>query len=123
MIRRLSFVVLLVLVLAVATAHADAAPSPWFSEARGSIIKTVDLDSIGTGLSINVYRFTPERSLWADGCFLYDGSSNLIGGAGGLSTEVKGLPIIGGLPVDCAGLGVKLLDNSVTPMAYLTVHF
>jgi len=121
---RLTLTVLAVLALASAALPADApAPSPWFTAARFSAMKTIDLDSIGTGLSVNVYKFAPERSLWADGCALYDGSSNLIGGAAGLSTEVKGIPIIGGLPVDCAGIGAKFLDNEVTPMAYLTTHF
>jgi len=113
------------LALLATVAHADGAPSPWFSEARGSALKTIDLDSIGTGLSLNVYRVNPTRSIWADGCLLYDSSSNVVGGFGGVSTEPKGLPFADTFKAVFAtvGVGVKLLKDDLTWAAYGTIHF
>lgn len=119
-----------VALLLVTAACAQDAPSPWFSEARWSALKTVDtLTSIGAGVSVNVYRFAPERSAWLDGCPIYDGVPGAVGGFGGLSTEIKGLPLLGFLlaPIagvaDCVGLGCKITKGETTVTAYVSTHF
>jgi hypothetical protein len=109
---------------------AQAAPvekSPWFSEIHPSAMKTANsLTSIGTGLSINVYRLSAERSLWADGCLFYDGPQDVIGGFAGLSTEIDGLPfvevILAPLQADCVGAGGKW-DGTAEFLLYCTWHF
>lgn len=111
-------------------APAQAAPaekSPWFSEICPSAMKTANsLTSIGTGLSVNIYRFSEDRSLWADGCLLYDGGQDVIGGFAGLSTEIAGLPfvevILAPLQADCIGAGGKW-DGTAEFLLYCTWHF
>lgn len=111
-------------------APAQAAPaekSPWFSEICPSAMKTANsLTSIGTGLSLNIYRFSEDRSLWADGCLLYDGGRDVIGGFAGLSTEIDGLPfvevILAPLQADCVGAGGKW-DGTAEFLLYCTWHF
>ena len=139
MYRTVTVVTIAVTVLACAAHAADlpdptAAPSPWFSEARWSALKTADsLASIGTGLSVNVYRWTPERALWLDGCLLYDAPRELVGGFGGLSTEIAGLPIIESMllplqvltggALDTVGIGAKYSYGNFAVAAYVTSHF
>ena len=128
--RTLPLTVALAALLAGSIAVAEeAAPSPWFSEVRFAAMKSVDLDSIGVGGSLNVYKWSDGRSLWLDGCPIYDGSSNVLGGAAGLSTEAKGLPGVEMIlrpvlsVIDCAGVGGKWVDGRLTWMAYVTTQF
>ncbi len=118
--------IVLLALLICAPAVADE-PSPWFSEIHPSAMKTANsLTSIGTGLSVNIYRFSEDRSLWADGCLLYDGGQDVIGGFAGLSTEIAGLPfvevILAPLQADCVGAGGKW-DGTAEFMLYCTWHF
>jgi hypothetical protein len=129
MIRTLLFTVALAALVAPVFAQ-DPAPSPWFSEAHWSALKTVDdLTTIGAGLAVNVYRFAPERSIWLDGCPLYDGGNKILGGFAGLSTEIKGLPVLEFIlaPVasvaDCVGLGLKVTKGEFAGAVYVSTHF
>lgn len=66
----------------------------WFDrhEARLCAMKSADmLESIGTGLSLQLKEFAPGHSLWADLCIQFAEDRN--SGFGGLSTEAEGLPI------------------------------
>lgn len=107
---------------------ADEAPSPWFSDVNFSTIKTADaLASIGTGVSINVYRVAPERSLWLDLAPLYDAPRDVVGGFAGVSTEIAGLGVIetmlAPLGADCVGYGGKYDGNTLESIIYCTWHF
>lgn len=121
-------IVVMLLVLAASIAAAQEA-SPWFSELRFSAMKTADLTSIGAGVSINVYRWSAERSAYLDACPIYDLGANLVGGAVGVSTEPRGVPVLETLlapilsVIDTAGVGGKWLDGEATFIGYVTTHF
>lgn len=132
--NRLLLIFALLLLTATLVTAQEAAPSPWFSAVTPCAIKSTDsLTSIGTGLSINVYKWSEGRSLWADGCVLYDAPQEVIGGFAGLSTEIKGLPIIEAIlaplqvltsdALDTVGFGCKYSRGDATPCAYVTSHF
>lgn len=71
-----------------------AADTDWFDrhELRWCAMKSADtLESIGTGISLQLKEFAPGHSLWGDVCvqFAEDRDSAF----GGLSTEAEGLPV------------------------------
>lgn len=106
----------------------EAPPSPWFRQAKPCVLKGIDgLFSLGAGYSFAVYTWSPERAAWLDLAPYYDGDAHIIGGFAGLSTEIRGIPIVETLleplGADCFGAGAKYSEGETQFVIHASWHF
>lgn len=104
---------LIVLALLVAMTGAVADQAVYGHQVKWCALKTVEtLDSIGTGLSVELFPIAEDWSLWFDSTLLYDGVTEQLGAFGGLSTEIEKFPVLNIILKPMQTLSNNLLDRA-----------